>query len=212
MPSFSRRALLAAACLLPLTSVIHAGEVPKSAREKFRAFLKSSDMAVGEFTQTVTDKTGREAAAPSSGYFRFMRPGRFEWTYVKPYRQEIMSDGQTLWIHDPDLYQVTVKKLTDALPSTPAAMLFGDPRFEEDWHLRDVSDTVLEATPKKPDGGFDRVTISFDDKGALTGMVLVDGFGQSTVLTVRGFRRETLEPSSFVMKIPEGTDVVESAL
>jgi outer membrane lipoprotein carrier protein len=59
----------------------------------------------------------------SSGSFVFSRPGKFIWTYQKPYEQVIQADGEKLFIYDKDLNQVTTKKLGNALGSSPAAIL-----------------------------------------------------------------------------------------
>jgi hypothetical protein len=63
----------------------------------------------------------RTPAAP----WPFRVPGKFRWTYDKPYYQLLVGDGEKLWVHDRDLNQVTVKTLGDALASTPAALLAG---------------------------------------------------------------------------------------
>ena len=124
MIDMTRRTFLGAAVLIAAMPALAAAE-RKGVRIRLQAFLDRTGEARGRFAQTVTDKTGREAAQPSEGIFRFRRPGRFEWTYEKPYRQQIMSDGETLWIYDPDLMQVTVRRLDGAVGSTPAGILFG---------------------------------------------------------------------------------------
>lgn len=213
MMKSTRRLFCMGLCLLPWMSTAWAKlSVPEQATEKLHAFLMNTSMAAGEFTQTVVDRTGREAAPTSTGYFRFMRPGKFEWTYVTPYRQEIMSDGETLWIHDPELLQVTVKKLSGALPSTPAAILFGDRPFEEDWTVVNRSAVELEATPKKPEGSFERVRITFTPEGELHKMELLDTFGQTTELLIKGLERKNMKSEMFKLQIPEGTDVIEAGL
>ena len=123
MNDMSRRTFLSAAFLIAAIPSLVSAE-GTGARVTLQAFLDRTGEASGRFFQTVTDKTGREAAQPSEGIFRFKRPGRFEWTYEKPYRQQIISDGKTLWIYDPDLMQVTVRRLDGAVRSTPAGILF----------------------------------------------------------------------------------------
>ncbi len=46
---------------------------------------------------------------PSTGTFEFARPGKFIWTYEKPYEQLLQADGEKLYIYDKDLNQVTVR-------------------------------------------------------------------------------------------------------
>ena len=194
MTELTRRTFIIGLCLASAAALAAGKTEATGSLARLKAFLKSTTSARGTFRQTVIDRSGREVSKPSSGYFRFMRPGRFEWTYEKPYVQRIMSDGKTLWIHDPELFQVTEKALEGALPSTPAAILFGERDFEEDWNVTEISDTVLEARPKNPDGSFESVVIEFDARGELAGMELVDTFAQRTTL-VFGARTSSSPPS-----------------
>ena len=211
MTELTRRTFIIGLCLASAAALAAGKTEATGSLARLKAFLKSTTSARGTFRQTVIDRSGREVSKPSSGYFRFMRPGRFEWTYEKPYVQRIMSDGKTLWIHDPELFQVTEKALEGALPFTPAAILFGERDFEEDWNVTEISDTVLEARPKNPDGSFESVVIEFDARGELAGMELVDTFAQRTTLVFGEIGRERMDPASFRLEIPEGTDVVKSA-
>ena len=65
--------------------------------------------------------------------------------------------------------------------------------------------------PKNPDGSFESVVIEFDARGELAGMELVDTFSQRTTLVFGEIVRERMDPASFRLEIPEGTDVVKSA-
>jgi outer membrane lipoprotein carrier protein len=111
MTELTRRTFIIGLCLASAAALAAGKTEATGSLARLKAFLKSTTSARGTFRQTVIDRSGREVSKPSSGYFRFMRPGRFEWTYEKPYVQRIMSDGKTLWIHDPELFQVTEKAL-----------------------------------------------------------------------------------------------------
>ena len=116
------------AALLAMAGALFAGSVHASALEQFKSFVASTKAAKGEFTQRQVKNTAGEAAKKpqqSSGTFLFARPGKFIWTYVKPYDQVLQADGDKLYIFDKDLNQVTTKPLGDALGSSPAAILFG---------------------------------------------------------------------------------------
>ncbi len=93
-------------------------------------FLRNVRGGRAEFTQAVTSP-GRDGQAPrvrnSSGSFEFQRPSRFRFTYRKPFEQTIVADGQTLWVHDVDLKQVTARPQAQALGSTPAAVIAAAP-------------------------------------------------------------------------------------
>ena len=96
-----------------------------SSLERFSEFINGTLTARGEFEQKIFD-ANRRLLQESRGVLAFSRPGRFRWSYVKPYAQLIVGDGSKVWIYDEDLKQVTVKKLDQALGSTPAALLAGN--------------------------------------------------------------------------------------
>ena len=205
----SRRNLLGA---VVMTSAVTPAFADPFARRKFENFLKSAVSASGRFTQTVTDRTGRQAALPSSGRFRFLRPGCFEWVYEKPYVQQIVSDGKTLWLYDPDLMQVTVKALDANLPATPAAVLFGNDTFAKDWKFKQLSENEIEMAPKEAEGGFEKVMMRIDEKGELMALTLIDNFGQTARLEFSDLVREPIERSVFDFVIPEGADVLRDGM
>ena len=53
-------------------------------------------------------RPGARARKTSSGTFEFQRPNRFRFDYSKPFEQTIVADGETLWLYDKDLNQVTL--------------------------------------------------------------------------------------------------------
>src|ERR1700693_1603600 len=110
--------VIAFAALAP--SFAHAG-----ALAQFKSFVATTQSAKGNFTQRLvkTDSGSAKVSSVSSGTFVFARPGKFIWTYQKPYEQLLQADGQQLYIYDKDLNQVTTRKLGSALGSSPAAIL-----------------------------------------------------------------------------------------
>ncbi len=96
------------------------------------------------FVQTVQSRPGRlhagrhlarrREAETSSGEFEFQRPNRFRFDYARPYEQQIVADGQKVWLFDVDLNQVTVRPFDQTLGATPAALLAGG-SLERDFTL-----------------------------------------------------------------------------
>ena len=78
---------------------------------QLEAFLSHVSAAEGAFRQRVVDRLGK-LVNEAEGIFAFRRPGAFLWNYEKPWKQQVVSDGQTLWLYDEDLMQVTVKKVS----------------------------------------------------------------------------------------------------
>lgn len=179
--------------------------------EQLRLFIENTRGAKAEFTQTVSAKSGRKPQT-SSGSFAFSRPGKFRWIYDKPYYQLLVSDGEKLWIHDRDLNQVTVKRVGNALGSSPAALLAGDNAFEKNFSVENAGSSEglewIEATPNQPDGSFERVRIGFRDN-LPRAMELKDSFGQTTHLEFSVLQANpALDAGLFRFTAPAGADVV----
>lgn len=178
--------------------------------DQFRAFLKATPQARGSFTQTVIAKSGRKPQQ-SSGTFAFQRPGKFRWNYDKPYKQLLVGDGKKLWSYDPDLNQVTVRKLGDALGSSPAALLAGD-ALEDNFTLIDAGTAdglqYIEAVPASKESSFQSVRIGMKDNLPRT-MEVRDNFGQTTIINLGQIEGNVALPAdTFRFTPPKGADVV----
>jgi outer membrane lipoprotein carrier protein len=185
--------------------------VQAAAIERFKSFVRSTQSARADFEQKVLDRSGK-LAQESKGSFVFQRPGLFRWTYAKPVDQVIVGDGQRVWIHDRDLNQVTVRKLSNALGSTPAALLAGSADIEKAFELAEggARDGLewLEAKPREREAGFERVRMGFDAEG-LRAMELFDHFGQTTHLRFSKLQRNPkVDKSEFQFQPPKGADVL----
>lgn len=190
------------------------GAVGATALDQFKTFVASTKAAKGEFTQRQVKNANGEAGKPtppSSGTFLFARPGKFIWTYVKPYDQVLQADGEKLYIFDKDLNQVTVKQLGNALGSSPAAILFGSNDLEKNFTLSEAGarDGMewLKAVPKAKDTSFEQISIGLRD-GLPQAMELKDTFGQTSLLTFSKFEKNpALTATSFKFVMPKGADV-----
>jgi outer membrane lipoprotein carrier protein len=180
--------------------------------EKLQGFVRETQSARSNFTQTVLDKTGKSTQS-ASGRLVFSRPGKFRWEYEKPYKQLIVGDGQKLWVYDDDLKQVTVKKLEGALGSSPAALLAGSNEIEEHYNLNAIGMKRgldwLEAYPKSSDSLFQKVRMGFKGN-TLDTMELHDQLGQVTVIRFSRIERNPkLAADLFSFAPPAGADVIE---
>lgn len=194
-------------------SALSVAPVQAGALDQFRQFVRSTQSAKGEFIQRLvkTDSGSVKVSNTSSGTFVFSRPGKFIWTYQKPYEQILQADGEKLFIYDKDLNQVTTKKLGNALGSSPAAILFGSNDLEKNFTLHEggARDGMewLEATPKSKDTTFDRIGIGLKD-GLPQAMELRDSFGQTSLLSFSKFEKNPpLSATGFNFVVPQGADV-----
>ena len=182
-----------------------------SGLDQLHAFLNDTKTSKGTFKQSVASKT-RPAPQNSSGSFAFQRPGKFRWTYDKPFEQLIVGDGTRVWVYDRDLNQVVVRKLDVALGATPAALLAGDNALEKNFDLTAGMSSgdldYVDATPKTAESQFTRVRIGFRDNLPRR-MELTDAFGQITTLDFTSVERNPpLAATLFHFDVPAGADVV----
>ena len=181
------------------------------AAESLRAFVRDVKTGKSEFTQTVTSPDGKKQKQ-SSGSFSFARPNRFRFDYTKPYAQTIVGDGQKVWFHDPDLNQVTVRKVADTLGSTPVALLTGT-SIEKTFELKNQPDKDglewVQATPRESGGTIQWLKAGFKGK-SLAAVEIADSFGQRSLLKFNDLATEVpLPPESFRFTAPPGADVSE---
>lgn len=188
-------------------------------------FVQNTKSGRAAFTQVVTSpaKEGQAAKTKTStGTFEFLRPNRFKFLYKKPFEQSIVSDGQTLWLHDVDLNQVTARKLAQVLNGTPAAVIAAAADLkglQADFALSPLPDKSpaasgvqwVKAVPKTKDGQLQSIAVGLKttDKGVeLAALEILDSFGQLSVLTFAQFEvNAPLPANSFQFKPPAGADV-----
>lgn len=198
---------VAAAAMLCLTP--HAWA---SGLDDFLAFNAATKTATARFEQQVFDRSGK-VVERAAGTFAFARPGKFRWTYEKPHKQVLVGDGTRLYIHDPDLNQVTVKRVDKAISSTPAALLAGKDDITALFSLRDAGSADglnwVDATPKAQDTGFEKVRLGLNGK-TLAAMELQDQLGGRTLLKFTDLKpNAAVAPETFRFTPPKGADVLE---
>jgi len=198
-------------CCLPL-SAVNANDLADSAQQNLSAHLEEMTSLVGLFVQKQYDSEG-ELLQSSSGDFAMARPGKLSWNTLEPYPQSLISDGETLWLYDPDLEQVSVQTIGDNLKQTPAVIISGDLaqiKADFDVVLTQANGDVesFDLRPKHTSEYFQRLTLVFT-KGRLTGMRLLDGFGQDTQFELSDLSyNQVLAKQRFSFTAPAGTDVL----
>jgi outer membrane lipoprotein carrier protein len=199
-----KRLLLSAALLLA------AAAAQADALDTLRGFVSDVKTGRAAFTQTVTSPDGAKKKS-STGSFEFSRPNRFRFDYTKPYAQQIVSDGDKVWLHDVDLNQVTVRSAAAAIGATPAALLAGT-AIDKDFELKALPDEGglqwAQALPRGTEGSFKSLKIGFK-AGTLAAVEIVDAFGQRSRLDFGAFEANpALAAERFRFTPPAGADVI----
>ena len=183
------------------------------------AFLKNAQSGRAEFTQVVTSpaQEGRKAKSKTStGVFEFQRPAHFRFDYKKPFEQTLVADGQTLWLYDPDLNQVTSRSQAQTLNNTPVALVASAAdlkALQADFVLSNAPDhddlVWVSAVPKARDGTLKAVNIGFRGD-QLVLLDVQDNLGQRSVLRFGAFQlNPNFGPAEFQFKPPPGADLLK---
>jgi outer membrane lipoprotein carrier protein len=190
-----------------------AGAAHADAVDALREFTRDAKTGRATFTQVVTS-TDTAKKKTSSGSFEFARPNRFRFAYAKPYEQVIVGDGESVWLYDVDLQQVTVRAMDQALGATPAALLAGA-NVEKDFELKVQPSAQgldwVQATPriKGEAASFQSLRVGFRGK-ALAAIELVDNFGQRSLLSFTDVATNvTPAADAFRFTQPKGVEVLK---
>jgi outer membrane lipoprotein carrier protein len=194
-----------------LLAGVSAAQAAPAGTDSLRHFFSSVQTFSARFTQTVLD----EALNPmqeSSGTLWIDRPDRFRWDYESPFKQQIVGDGQKIWVYDQELEQVTVRPLAGGLGYTPAVLLAGRGKLEENFTVKPLGAQGnlewAQLVPRSKDGGFESIRLGFE-QGKLRVLEMLDGFGNTTRVTLQSVKEnQKIEPAKFQFTPPKGVDVI----
>lgn len=185
-------------------------------------FLQTTRSGRAQFTQVVSSvpKAGQPLRQrTSSGTLEFQRPGKFRFSYQKPFVQTLVADGQTLWLHDPDLKQVTARAQAQVLGGTPLALIISASdltALQKDFQLQPEAPRDglqwVRATPRRADGQMQYALAGLrtSERGPeLVVLDVLDNLGQRSVLMFSAFEvNPVLKADAFQFHPPVGTDVI----
>ncbi|MCP1676111.1 chaperone LolA [Natronocella acetinitrilica] len=199
MVHIPRLILFFALLLAPLA--LYAG---KAELERYYADVKTLE---GRFVQETADEDGR-VLERSEGHMRIARPNRFNWQYETPYEQQIVADGERVWVYDVDLLQVSVRPLEDVLGSGPALLLSGElDALEEQFRISEDNGWLL-LEPRSRGWEIEEARLRFED-GVPVEVVIMDGLGQKNTLRLSELRvNDEIAPEHFQFEPPPEADVL----
>jgi len=163
-----------------------------------------------DFSQEIRGAQG-QVIERSTGQI-FLRRPQFKWIVDQPYPQVIVTDGDFLKVYDPDLEQLTVRPLSQALTDTPISLLtqkgvvLGD-----EFQVVEIVDEFGASyilSPNSPDTLYAEIRLHFSSD-TLIGLAILDHLGQFTeILFTPAPHSTVIESTDFQLSVPPGTDVI----
>ena len=205
---------------VPLGALVLFGAVRSAAdgdSETLAVLLDSMVSFQADFEQVVTGQFG-EVLQTATGTMHLERPGRLRWQLDEPYPQLVVSDGEFVWVYDPDLEQVTVQPFEETVQGTPMMFLTDTTTLARNFRVRtesaaEESDQRFALSPRDSESTslFRQMTLTFSAPGRLTGLDIVDDLDQQTAVVFRhGQVNPVLESKLFEFEVPAGVDVIGS--
>lgn len=164
-----------------------------------RANFKQTQLAVDGFEVRATE-----------GEVELAKPGKMRWVSKPPFEQSIITDGDLLWIYDPDLEQVTVQNFDSR--NSPMMLLSGDlSTLTKEYSVsRGSGKNSFVLTPLDEDALFESVTLRFNSKTPSL-IEARDGLGELTRIELTQVKlNPELDDQLFQFDPPEGTDVIHN--
>jgi outer membrane lipoprotein carrier protein len=162
------------------------------------------------FTQDIQGARG-QLLERSSGRVSVLRPA-FRWQVDDPYPQIIVADQALLKIYDPDLEQLTIRPMDEALKDTPISLLSRDAiALNGDFVITRVAEEQGEmfiVVPRSDETLYAEIRLQFSSEH-LVGLGILDHLGQYTQISFTPDADSTvIQSSDFQLEVPPGTDVI----
>ena len=180
--------------------------------QRLRDLLQPISSLSSQFKQRIIDADGFELQV-SEGLFEVARPNKLRWIVRQPMAQQVISDGITLWVYDPDLEQVIIQPLDKDIAASPAILFSGDlDSLDSVYFVEQLAEEgSFLLTPEREGSLFSSTAIQFD--GAKPSViVLTDTLGQITRISFTALKlNPPISADQFVFAIPQGIDVIDNA-
>jgi outer membrane lipoprotein carrier protein len=157
------------------------------------------------------------ASDESTGTVAFKKPGKMRWDFQMPHAQQIISDGELLWIYQPEDRQVLKAPFKAAFVSTtPVSFLLGVGRITDQFRPapdpRGCTTTRLYVGLDAKSGTEEVGSIAFGvdrETFDIVEAAVTDSMGNVTTLTFSNIARNVDVPdASFHFTPPPGVDVI----
>ena len=213
---------LAKAILMLGVAIVGGLQYALASQTMLNTFFSQTKTLQARFTQEVVDETGF-VLDRSSGSLYLSRPGKFRWDYdayelgdesSEERGQQIIADGEAVYILDTELQQATKRDLSNALAEVPSLSLVTEQRqVEEYFKIIDVGLTDglswVILTPKSEDAGFQSLLLGFD-QDVLNAIEMVDALNNKTRLTLTSIvLNPTIDNAKFEAKFADEIDLIE---
>ena len=182
-----------------------------SSADELSSLLNKTIAFSGQFSQSVYDNKS-QLIEEANGKVVFKKPHFFKWIYQAPHQNQIIGDGETVYIYDPDLSQVIMSKFSQSKSNNPANIFFLN-NIEESFKVTKFlieDETWYRCESKSKDIDYQSIEISFNED-KIHGMRVIDGLQNMIIINfVNISQNPNIDEASFLFNVPDNVEVIKN--
>jgi len=179
--------------------------------DELSSLLNKTIAFSGEFSQSVYDNKS-QLIEEAKGEVVFKKPHFFKWIYQAPHQNQIIGDGETVYIYDPDLSQVIMSRYSQSKNNNPANIFFLN-NIEESFKVTKIlieDETWYRCESKSKDIDYQSIEISFNED-KIHGMRVIDGLQNKIIINfVNISQNPNIDEASFLFNVPDNVEVIKN--
>ena len=182
-----------------------------SPADELSTILNRTSAFSGQFSQLVYDNKS-QLIEEASGDVVFKKPHFFKWIYQAPHQNQIIGDGETVYIYDPDLSQVIMSRFSQSKSNNPANIFFLN-NLEESFKVTKIlidDEVWYSCESKSKDIDYQSIEISFN-KDKIKAMKVIDGLQNKIIINFVNISYSSdIDEASFLFNVPDNVEVIKN--
>lgn len=182
-----------------------------SPADELSTLLNRTSAFSGQFSQLVFDNKS-QLIEEASGDVVFKKPHFFKWIYQAPHQNQIIGDGEIVYIYDPDLSQVIMSRFSQSKSNNPANIFFLN-NLEESFKVTKIlidDEVWYRCESKLKDIDYQSIEISFN-KDKIKAMKVIDGLQNKIIINFVNISYSAdIDEASFLFNVPDNVEVIKN--
>tara|TARA_B100000945_G_C20327976_1_gene570952 strand:- start:78 stop:734 length:657 start_codon:yes stop_codon:yes gene_type:complete len=174
----------------------------------------------GKFIQSSHRADTEIGPKKAEGLVSYKRPGKMRWLYKAPEEQLLVTNGQTMWLYDQLLENVTIQKLEKITAGTALSFLLGLGDLQMDFTqrattknlLNDQDGLILELKPKISTANLAFIQLNVNPKSYnLQAIALMDQQDNYRIIRLMNMKYNLeIEDKFFEFTVTNDMEVIEA--
>ncbi len=174
--------------------------------------LNKNESFQGSFNQIVFDNQG-QIIEEANGKVIFKKPHFFKWIYKKPHQNQIISDGEIIYIYDPDLSQVIMSQFSQSNSNNPS-LIFFQKNIEKFFKVTTKSidgELWYRCQSLSDDADYESLELKFDSQGKVLAMNIIDRLKNKILVNFEDIQKNVkINEATFLFNVPENVEIIKN--